>query len=83
MSEYAIVTVGGRTGTWHEPADESTRDDPLPECHERYATDPKWATRRAELAADWYDRCPYCAGEFEAKTGRAILPSETEVAADD
>jgi len=85
MSEdYAIVVRRANRHIWHEPAAESTRDDPVPRCVDQYAaSDPDWDTRRREIATAWYEKCAYCSGAYEAATDQASLPTSTEVPSDD
>lgn len=84
MSEdFAVVVIRANRNVWHEPAEDATPDDPEPQCADEFAGDPDWDSRRREIAKDWYDKCRYCSGEFQAATDQASLPTGTEVAGDD
>jgi hypothetical protein len=81
----AIVSGGVNRNKWHEPHDDSTESEPLAECYSRHSddSDPNWRTRRREIARDWYEKCAYCAGEYQAATNQRCLPTQTEVPSDD
>lgn len=81
--DFAVVVVRANRNVWHEPAEGATPENPVPKCADQFARDPTWDSRRREIAEDWYTKCEYCSGDYEASTGQASLPSGTEVAGDD
>jgi hypothetical protein len=68
-SDYVVVARGDAASRYHEPATESTREDPVPDCRYQGDTDPDWTDRPRDGIEVWKDPCSWCTGEADRHHG--------------